>query len=168
MGQNNSEGLTEAVNNLSGEIAGLRGETQELHDYGRENRRLIRRQNRIILGVILVALAVGVVGVIAIRGANEARAAAQQARAAAEQARAAAEQAQRNAVNAEEVCRQGNIARATTRDLWEGLFKLPSITALSPAEQATRDAQVAVVRARIATSYADQDCTKFGPQPVKK
>lgn len=154
MAQSELAMLTEAVKEMSGKIDGFTTETQELHDYGRENRRLIRRQNRIILGVVLLALAVGLVGVIAIRGANEAR--------------AAARAAQTNAENAYGACLKANQARATTRDLWDNIFSQPSVQKLSPAEQATRDTLVAALRARIARDYADQDCSKLGPQPVKK
>jgi hypothetical protein len=153
MAQSELEVLTESVRGLTGEITALRAETQELHDYGRENRLLIRRQKRSgrrQWAIIVIGIAVTI---FAVHTANVAG--------------RAATAAQRNAVNAEQVCEKGNEARATTRALWEGLFKLPSIPALSPAEQAARDAQVATVRARIAVSYADQDCKKLGPQAGK-
>lgn len=168
MAQSELEVLTNSVRDLTGEITALRSETQELHDYGRQNRLLIQQQKRTarrqwVITVFVVVLALGF-GFLAIKARHTSQVATKAAAAAQE----AAVTAQRNAVNAEQVCQTGNIARATTRDLWDSLFKLPSIPALSPAEKAARDAQIATVRARIAVSYADQDCKKLGPQAGKK
>jgi hypothetical protein len=147
MAENEPGTLAETVSALAGQIAGLRREIQDMDISGRRTRKVIRRQW--VLTIVLAAVAIFALRASIVAGG-------------------AASAAQRNAVNAEQVCQQGNIARATTRDLWEGLFKLPSIPALTPAQQAARDAQVATVRARIAVSYADQDCTKLGPQAGKK
>lgn len=149
MAQSELEVLTVSVDGLTTEIQALRGEMVELHDYGHESRRLIRRLNRIIAGVVLLALAVGVVAVIAIRGASEAR--------------TAARAAQRNAVNAYDACLTANGARKTTRDLWTFILDLPSVQTLSPQERQARDTLAAALRTRVATSYADQDCSKLVP-----
>lgn len=146
MAENEPGTLAETVNALAGQIAGLRGEIQDMDISGRRTRRLIRRQW--VLTIVLAAVAIFALRASIVAGG-------------------AASTAQRNAVNAEQVCEKGNEARATTRDLWDAIFKLPSIPALSPAEKAVRDTQVAALRARIATSYADQDCKKLGPQPGK-
>lgn len=147
MAENEPGTRTETINALAGQIAGLRGEIQDMDISGRRTRRVIRGQWALTIVLAAVAIFALRTSTVASRGAAT---------------------AQRNAVNAEQVCEKANEARATTRDLWDNLFKLPSIPALSPAQQAARDAQVATVRARIATSYADQDCSKLGPQPVKK
>lgn len=154
MAQSELEVLTASVDSLTEEIQALRGETVKMQDYGRESRRLIRRLNRVIVGVGLLALIVGIVAVIAIRGASEAK--------------TAATTAQRNAENAYSACLKSNQARTTTRALWDNIFSQPSVPKLSPTEQVTRDALVAGLRARIARDYADQDCSKLGPQPRPK
>jgi hypothetical protein len=147
MAENEPGTLTDTVSALAGQIAGLRGEIQDMDISGRRTRRLIRRQWA--LTIVLAAVAIFALRASIVAGG-------------------AASAAQRNAVNAEQVCQKANEARATTRDLWDSLFKLPSIPALSPAEKVARDAQIATVRARIAVSYADQDCKKLGPQAGKK
>jgi hypothetical protein len=148
--------LIDSIDALTGRIDSVLTETKELHDYGRKNRQLIRRQWKIIVGLCvlgLIAIGLGIGLIVTVNHDHHT----------AEVAKAAAEQAQRNAVNAEQVCQQGNIARAATRSLWERIFTLPPIQALSPAEQAARDTQTAIVRTQINTSYADQDCKKLGP-----
>jgi len=141
------QGLIDAVNTLTVEITGLRGETQELHDYGRQNRKLIWRQW--VIGAV-VALLVAWAVFLAIDARHTARVATQ-----------AAVTAQKNAENAYHACLTGNEARKTTRDLWGYILAQPSIQKLSPQEQATRDVLVTAFRAKLATSYADQDCSKF-------
>lgn len=142
MAENDSGTLTEAVNGLAGEIAGLRAETQKLDVYGRRNRTLIWRQWLIIAAVVILAAWVGIT---------------------ARNARHTAQLASMNAENAYAACLKANNARATTRTLWENIFSQPPIQKLSPPEQATRDAQVATIRGRIARDYADQDCSKLAP-----
>jgi hypothetical protein len=162
MAQSETEALTQAVIGLTGEIVGLRTETLELHNYGRENRRLIERQRRIIgflvaIGIVVAILAVGF-GLYAVDAHHTAKVAQQAAMA-----------AERNSVNAQDNCLQANKARQTTRDLWNFALnlQLPTARPLTPQELASRDALIAGLRTRVATAYADQDCSKLGPQPAK-
>jgi len=142
MAETDSGTLTDAVDALRVEVTGLRAEIQDLDISGRRTRRLIWRQWIVIVIVVLLAVGLGFVAV---------------------NARHTAQIASRNTENAYTACLKANSARATTRALWDSIFSQPPIQKLSPQEQAARDAQVAALRARIATSYADQDCSKLAP-----
>jgi hypothetical protein len=134
------QSLTDAVNSLDGTITGMRAETQELHDYGRRNRKLIRRQW--VIGGI-VALLVAWTALIGL------------------DTRATARRVQKGAESSYAACLRGNEARKTTRDLWGYILDQPPIQKLSPEEEAKREALVTAFRAKLATSYADQDCSKL-------
>lgn len=149
--------LDRLVTSVDAATMAIDGFRQEIAGQNVFNERTRKQTRRLWLAYALIALLGLGLGVSVYRDHQTAQA-----------AKAAADQAQRNAVNAEQVCLTGNVARATTRDLWEGLFKLPSIPPLTPAQQAAKDAQIATVRARIAVSYADQDCSKLGPQASPK
>ena len=134
------EGLTQSVTDLGGKIDGFTKEVQNLRKYGERSRALIWRQW--VLG-LLVLLLVVVVAVVAVG------------------ARHTAATVQRNAENAYSACVRANEARKTTTDLWNNIFSFPPTRPLSPQEQAAVNANVAVLRARIAKDYAQQDCSKL-------
>ena len=140
MAENEPGTLTDAVNALAGEITGLRGEIQGLDVYGRRTRTLIWRQ-WIAYGIVFL-LAVGL-GFVAVN------------------ARHTAQVATRNTVNAVDACNTANKARKIVADLWDYILALPPTHPLTAQEQAAVNVQVAALRARIATAYAQQDCSKL-------
>lgn len=154
MAQSETELLRSSVEALTGEIQRLRGETKDLRDYARRSRTLIWRQWVIITAVVILGLALGFVAI--------------KARSAAQGASRAVASTQRNSVNARDSCLQANRARQTTRDLWNFALSAqgPTLRPLTPQETAARDALLSGLRTRVATAYADQDCSKFVPPPT--
>ena len=149
MARSEIEVLSDGVAALRASVDGLTKEIQEQSAFAKRSRTLILRQWIPIVAVIVLTLALGAL--------------AYGARHTAQVAKAAATTAQKNAENAYAACVKANVSRATTRDLWNTIFTFPPVQTLTPAEQAARNSQVAALRARIATSYADQDCSKLAP-----
>lgn len=141
--------LTASVDGLTESIDALRAETQELHEYGRRNRTLIRRQWIIIAAVILLAVWLGFTAL--------------GARHAADIAKNASGLAQRNSANFVSQCQSGNNARAVTLTSWNTILSADFTSTLPPAQQAVAKARIAQLRDNLAKVLAPQDCSKLAP-----
>lgn len=136
------ETLTASVDAATTAINGFRAEIQKQNVFALRSRALIRRLW--VAFIVIGLLAVGL-GFVAIN------------------ARHTAQVANRNTVNAVDACKTANKARQTSSDLWNYILTLPPTRVLTPAEQAAINVQTAGLRARIATTYAQQDCSKLAP-----
>jgi hypothetical protein len=136
------EKIAEGVAGLRASVDGLRADTQELHDYGRRNRALIRRQWAITVVVVVLAVGIG----LAVLRANHA----------ADLARKAND---RVVVS----CEAANSGRKLNSNLWNYVLSIPPARQMTPQEKAITDAQVANFRAYIAKTFVQQDCSKLKP-----
>lgn len=141
------ETLAVAVDGLNTRLDTVIAAAGELRTYGERSRTLIWRQWIPIVGVILLALALGWVAV--------------GARHTAQVAKQAAATAQLNAAHAVSQCEASNNARVVTLGTWNTVLSADFTSNLPPAQQEVAKARLAGLRANLATVLAPQDCSKL-------
>lgn len=142
---------TEALQGLTDRVESLNTNVEDIKDYGRHNRKLIRW-----LGCVAVVLLLLVGSVIWVAyNANEAS---DKANAASQRAEAAASVADQNGRTQVATCEASNETRAEATELWNSVLDVIASNSDSPQNKAF----VAEIRGKVAVTYAPRDCSKLG------
>jgi hypothetical protein len=158
--------LTGALNGLSQRLDDAKTASEErdqqLSEYGRRNRQLIRRSRRLIAVDIVLTIALALVGLNSARSNDRADTAV--ATAAVAKARAAAANTAAVAEHQSLIagCEAGNVNRKNELGVWDYLLDNTTPTSKAQAKALAKFGQ------KIDQAYAPRNCVKVYPLPAPK